>query len=53
MRDWAISLPCEDRRLRLGPNPGHCHHRQTAKADQRDLRQLRHQVGLGLRMESS
>lgn len=49
MRNWAIPLPRQDRRLRLGTNPGHGHHRQATESDQRRLRQLRHQVGLDVR----
>lgn len=49
MRDRPVPLPRQDRRVRLGADPGHGHHRQATKADQRRLRQLRHQVGLDLR----
>lgn len=48
MRDGPIPLPRQDRGLRLGPNPGHGHHRQATEGDQRRLRQLRHQVGLDI-----
>lgn len=50
MRDWAVPLPCQDRRLRLGPNSGYSHHRQATEAHQYCLRQLHHQVGLELRI---
>lgn len=48
MRDWAVPLPGQVRWLRLGSDPGHCHQRQAAEACQCRLRQLHHQVGLGL-----
>lgn len=44
MRDWAIPLPGQDWRLRLGPDSGHRDHGQTTEAGQRGLRKLRHQV---------
>lgn len=46
MRDRAVPVPGEDRRLRLGSNSGHRHYRQTTKANQRRMCQLRNQVGL-------
>lgn len=46
MRDGTVSLPRQDWRLLLGPDPSHLDHRQAAETSQRGLRQLRHKVGL-------
>lgn len=46
MRDWPVPLPRQDRRFRLGSDPGYCHHRQTTEANKHRLRQLRYKVGL-------
>lgn len=49
MRNRSIPLPGQDWRVCLGPDPSDRHYRQAAEADQRRLRQLRHQVGLEIR----
>lgn len=48
MRDRTVSFPREVGGLRLGPDPGDCHHGQTAETNKRRLRKLRNQVGLDL-----
>lgn len=49
MRNWTVPFPGQVWRLRLGSDPGNCHHRQTTEAYQRRLRQLRNKVSLVLR----
>lgn len=48
MRNRTIPLPRQVWRVRLGPDPGHCHQRQAAETRQRRVRQLHHQVSLDL-----
>lgn len=48
VRDRAVPVPGQARRLLLGADPGHHHPGQAAEASQRGLRQLRREVSTSL-----